>query len=70
MQGLRLPQVISKLAIKKTKIYSLIKAGRFPRPIRIDGCSVWCEKSVNLAFEKFAAESIARDKSRGKKKSK
>ncbi len=43
---LRLESVTDATGFRKTKLYALIKQGRFPSPIRIDGASLWPESEV------------------------
>lgn len=49
MKFLRLPEVEKMVALKKTAIYSRIKANKFPEPIRDGGASRWRESDV-LAY--------------------
>jgi prophage regulatory protein len=37
---LRLPQVETKIGLKRSRIYSLMKEGRFPKPFRLGPRSV------------------------------
>lgn len=32
---LRLPQVMEKVGLRKTKIYAIVKEGSFPKPVRL-----------------------------------
>ena len=43
---LHLPEVLSSTGLGKTKLYELIRNGRFPAPIKIDTASRWCEKEI------------------------
>ncbi len=45
---LRLPEVISRVGFKRTKIYELIGEGEFPEGIHLSGCRirVWLESDV------------------------
>lgn len=38
---LRLPEVLERTGVQKTKLYDLIKAGRFPEPRKIGRGSRW-----------------------------
>lgn len=49
MRFLRLPEVEKMVALKKTAIYSRVKAKTFPEPIRDGGASRWREGDV-LAY--------------------
>jgi prophage regulatory protein len=45
---LRLPAVLQRTATKKTNLYGLIKAGRFPRPIKLTERTVaWISTEVD-----------------------
>lgn len=43
---LRMPQVIDLVGLKKTVIYERIKAGSFPKPIKLGSASAWPEHEV------------------------
>lgn len=43
---MRRAAVLSRIGIGKSKMYQLILAGEFPKPIRIDGVAVWVESEV------------------------
>ncbi len=43
---MRLPEVTSRLGIGKTKLYAMIKAGDFPRPVKLGKVSAWPCDSV------------------------
>lgn len=38
---LRMPQVLDRVGLKKTVIYERIKAGSFPKPIKLGSASAW-----------------------------
>lgn len=44
---LRLPQVLERVGIKKTKVYALIKEGIFPAPRNRYGVSLWLNTEIN-----------------------
>ncbi len=44
---LRMPQVLDRVGLKKTVIYEWIKAGTFPKPIKLGSASVWPESDVD-----------------------
>jgi prophage regulatory protein len=46
-QALTLKQLESKIGAGKTFIYSSIKAGTFPRPLRVGRRSSWLESEVD-----------------------
>jgi prophage regulatory protein len=41
---IRLPEILARTGMGKTKIYGLIKHGQFPAPRHIGRSSVWHEK--------------------------
>lgn len=43
---LRLPNVQERTGCGRSKIYKMIGEGHFPKPVKIDGCSVWPESEV------------------------
>lgn len=38
---LRLDAVMGRTGMKRAKLYAMVADGRFPEPMKIDGCSVW-----------------------------
>lgn len=53
---LRLPEVESRIGMRRTWIYSEILAGRFERPRKLGRASVWPESSVNAWIADRIAE--------------
>ncbi len=43
---LKLPEVLHRLPISKSSFYAGIKAGRFPKPIKLGGASVWRDDDI------------------------
>lgn len=62
MKWLRIKDLEEKLGFKKTKIYYLIKQGRFPKPQKVDFSSVWLESEVEAAFTRLLADDEALEK--------
>ncbi len=52
---LRIGTVEDRIGCKKSKIYELIAKGGFPKPVKIDHCSVWPECEV----ERWIADRVA-----------
>ena len=54
-KALRIPKVTDKTGLSKTHIYRLVKAGEFPKPIKISKrVSVWDEATLdNWLARKF-----------------
>jgi prophage regulatory protein len=55
---LTLAQVEGRSGLKKSKLYDLIAAGEFPRPVRIGAASRWVEAEVEDALARYV---FARD---------
>lgn len=52
---IRLPQVMNKVGMKKSAIYSRIKDGDFPAPIKLGKhASGWLESAVDQWIRKLA----------------
>jgi prophage regulatory protein len=47
MRFLRKPEVKAKTGLGYTTIYDLVKANKFPKPVRLtDNCSAWVDSEV------------------------
>lgn len=57
---IRLPEVLDKTGIKKSKFYELIAEGKMPKPNKIGNASVWVESELDAALTKFLAEAQAK----------
>lgn len=44
---LRLGDVLTRTGCKKSKIYDLMQRGEFPRPVKIDACSLWPASKID-----------------------
>lgn len=53
---LRLQAVMDRTGIKRSKIYALVGDGKFPKPVKIDGCAVWPASDVDQWIAKRIAE--------------
>lgn len=42
----RLPDVLRRVGVKKTKLYDMVQAGEFPRPVKIGKSSVWPDSVI------------------------
>lgn len=62
---LRLPEVISITGFKRTKIYELERAGKFPKRIPLGATSAWSEREVRAWVQERIAE---RDKAAAERK--
>lgn len=55
---LRLPQVIGRTGLCRTAIYESIKAGEFPRPVKLGARAVaWPSSQINSWIERRIADS-------------
>lgn len=50
MKYLRINQVIEKLGLKKPTIYSYMKRGLLPKPVKLGRVSIWLESEVDAAL--------------------
>lgn len=53
---LRKPGVMDKFPCGNTKLYELIRDGKFPTPIKIGRASFWDEAEVDAAIDRLIAE--------------
>lgn len=44
---LKLPAVMAQTGLGRTRIYMLMREGRFPRPIKVGATSLWVASEVN-----------------------
>ena len=44
---LRLPAVLARVPVSKSKLYKLMNEGAFPRPVRLGGVAVWRADDVD-----------------------
>ena len=59
----KLPEVIRRTGLCKTRIYALIKEQRFPSSIKIGASSMWIESEVNAWILETIAAARQRRKS-------
>jgi prophage regulatory protein len=43
---IRLPEVLERVALKKTAVYKLISEDEFPKPVKIGSSSAWVEHEI------------------------
>jgi prophage regulatory protein len=48
---IRLPAVQERVGMRRTAVYELIKAGKFPRPVKIGGISAWVDAEITQWME-------------------
>ena len=40
------PREPGRVPYGRSKVYAMVREGRFPAPIKIDGCAVWLESEI------------------------
>jgi prophage regulatory protein len=63
---LRLPEVCSRVGMRRTSIYALISEGRFPPPVKVGGASAWVDREITLWIEGLVASRDASARGRGR----
>ena len=53
---LRLPAVMERTGLGRSKLYAMAREGRFPKPITIDGIAVWPSNEIDEWQRKILAE--------------
>lgn len=57
---LRLPEVLSRVALSKSTLYARIRDGSFPKPVHLGTLSAWVEAEVDVWIDaKIASRSAA-----------
>ena len=56
---LRFPEVEARVRIKRTAIYRLIKAKKFPAPVKQGGASFWFDDEIEAYLEGLKSASPA-----------
>lgn len=51
----RLPAVQERVGMGRTAVYELIKAGKFPRPVKVGAASAWIDVEITRWIEQLAA---------------
>ena len=52
---IRLPAVQKRVGMGRTAVYELIKAGKFPRPVKVGAASAWIDVEITRWIEQLAA---------------
>ncbi len=55
-QLLRFPEVEARVRLKRTAIYRLIKARKFPAPVKQGGASFWFDEDIDAYLEQLKSE--------------
>lgn len=53
---LRLEAVQDRIGLRKSKIYTMINEGEFPRPVKLGPCNAWPEREVSAWIAERIAE--------------
>lgn len=46
MRLIRLPEVLERVALKKTAVYKLISEDEFPKPVELGAARAWVEQEI------------------------
>jgi prophage regulatory protein len=57
---LRLPAVQERVGMGRTAVYDMIRAGKFPRPVKVGAASAWIDVEVTRWIEQLAASRCGR----------
>lgn len=52
---IRFPAVQERVSMGRTAVYELIKAGKFPRPVKVGAASAWIDVEITRWIEGLAA---------------
>ena len=52
---IRFPAVQERVGMGRTAVYGLIKAGKFPRPVKVGAASAWIDVEITRWIEQLAA---------------
>lgn len=53
---IRFPAVQERVSMGRTAVYELIKAGKFPRPVKVGAASAWIDVEITRWIEELAAK--------------
>jgi len=55
-RGLRRPEAAQYVAVSPTKFDELVSDGRMPKPLKLDGCTIWDVRDLDAAFDALKDE--------------
>jgi predicted DNA-binding transcriptional regulator AlpA len=55
-RGLRRDDAAAWIGLSPTKFDEMVKDGRMPQPVRMDGCVVWDRYGIDAAFDVLLGE--------------
>jgi prophage regulatory protein len=58
---IRFRAVQERVGMGRTAVYELIKAGKFPRPVKVGAASAWIDAEITRWIEELAARRDAPD---------
>lgn len=53
---IRSPAVLERVSMGRTAVYELIKAGKFPRPVKVGAASAWIDIEITRWIQELAAK--------------
>jgi prophage regulatory protein len=53
---MRFPAVQERVSMGRTAVYELIKAGKFPRPVKVGAASAWIDVEITRWIQELAAK--------------
>lgn len=53
---IRLPVVLQRTGLKRSKLYDLMAQGAMPKPVKIGSCAAWPEPEIEAWIEARIAE--------------
>ncbi|NIX75204.1 helix-turn-helix transcriptional regulator [Microvirga terricola] len=53
-RGLRRIEAAHYIGVSATKFDEMVKDGRMPRPMKIDGCVIWDIRELDAAFDNLS----------------
>ena len=53
---IRFPAVQERVGMGRTAVYEMIKAGKFPRPVKVGAASAWIDVEITRWIEQLAAK--------------
>ena len=65
---LRLPEVCSRVGMRRTSIYALIGEGCFPPPVKVGGASAWVDREITQWIEGLVASRDANPRGKGRRR--
>jgi prophage regulatory protein len=53
---IRFPAVQERVSMGRTAVYELMKAGKFPRPVKVGAASAWIDVEITRWIQELAAK--------------